>query len=186
MMEAVGLVPSAPGEAGGTRPGQKVSHSLQPGGPLDRACRALLAQGCTIPWVALTSGDEEGRQKKAASKTKYVCPSCALNVGGKPDIQVICGACLDGMEATTPEDEAGGSPSGGNGSPIRRSTSALRRACHCGRGSPSPWRRLPRCVCTANGNPREAPRDAQPPPARRPPGPAPPAARPQPRRPTPP
>jgi hypothetical protein len=77
-----------------------VLHYIQPDGPFDRACRALLAGGFTIPWVALTSsGDEETRRKKAASKTKYVCPSCELNVWGKPDIQVICGACMEVMEA---------------------------------------------------------------------------------------
>jgi SprT-like family len=54
MMEAVGLVPSDPGQEGGTRTGQKVSHYIQPGGPFDRACQALLAEGFTIPWVAFT------------------------------------------------------------------------------------------------------------------------------------
>jgi hypothetical protein len=101
MMEAVGLIPSATGEAGGKRTGQKVSHSIQPGGPFDWACKALLAEGFTIPWVALTSQDEEVRRKKAASKTKYACPSCALNVWGKPAIQVVCGACMEPMEADT-------------------------------------------------------------------------------------
>jgi predicted SprT family Zn-dependent metalloprotease len=103
MMEAVGLVPSDTGAEGGKRTGQKVSHYIQPGGPFDRACKALLADGFTIPWVALTSQDEEVRKKKAASKTKYACPSCELNVWGKPDIQVVCGACMEVMEADAPD-----------------------------------------------------------------------------------
>lgn len=106
MMEAVGLIPSDTGAEDGKKTGQKVSHYIQPRGPFDRACRALLDRGFTVPWVALThSGDEEKtRKKKAASKTKYACPSCDLNVWGKPDIKVVCGECEAALEAEGPDD----------------------------------------------------------------------------------
>ena len=105
MMEAVGLIPSDTGAEGGKKTGQKVSHYIQPGGRFDQACRALLDDAFTVPWMALThSGEEKTRKKKAASKTKYTCLSCDLNVWGKPDIKVICGECEAVLEAETPDD----------------------------------------------------------------------------------
>ena len=104
MMDAVGLIPSDTAATGGKRTGQKVSHYIEPGGPFDQACQALLKEGFAVPWVALTtSGDEEARKKKAASKTKYACPSCDLQVWGKPGIKVICGECEAVLEAETPD-----------------------------------------------------------------------------------
>lgn len=66
MMEAVGLIPSDTAEAGGKRTGQKVSHYIQPGGPFDLACTALLDGGYTLPWAVRTAGEEEVRKTKAA------------------------------------------------------------------------------------------------------------------------
>ena len=45
------------------------------------------------------AGDQETRKKKAASKTRYSCPACELNVWGKPGINVKCGDCDETMEA---------------------------------------------------------------------------------------
>lgn len=100
MMEAVGLVPSDTGQAGGKKTGQKVSHYIEDRGPFDRACGALIKTGFTIPWMALTSGDEETRKKKAASKTRYTCPSCGVNAWAKPDTALVCGACDEPLEAS--------------------------------------------------------------------------------------
>jgi predicted SprT family Zn-dependent metalloprotease len=105
MMDAVGLVPSNTGAEGGKRIGRNVSHYIEQGGAYDKACAALLDRGFTIPWVALTRQDEAVRKKKAASKTKYTCTGCNLNVWGKPDIKVVCGECMEVMEADSPEDE---------------------------------------------------------------------------------
>jgi hypothetical protein len=53
-----------------------------------------------VPYVELWTEDEEKtRKKKTASKTKYTCASCDLNVWGKPEIKVICGECMEVMEA---------------------------------------------------------------------------------------
>ena len=41
------------------------------------------------------------KQKKAASKTKYTCPTCGANAWAKPDTQLICGACYEQEEEIT-------------------------------------------------------------------------------------
>jgi ParB-like chromosome segregation protein Spo0J len=38
---------------------------------------------------------------KAASMTRYACPSCELNVWGKPGIKVLCGDCMEEMKSET-------------------------------------------------------------------------------------
>jgi len=93
MMSVVGLIPSDTGQIGGKETGQRMSHYVDPGGRFDRACTKLVNKGFTIPWHALTAGDEETRKKKAASKTKYTCPSCDLNAWAKPDSELVCGEC---------------------------------------------------------------------------------------------
>lgn len=105
MMEAVGLVPSDTGAPGGKTTGQKVSHYIAGGGPFDRACGELVGQGFAVRYVELWS-DPEARKKKAASKTKYTCPSCALNAWGKPEINLVCGDCDQRMTAEEGEGEA--------------------------------------------------------------------------------
>jgi predicted SprT family Zn-dependent metalloprotease len=93
MMEAVGLIPSDTGQPGGKQTGQRMTHYVEEDGAFDRACIKLLRKGFTIPWHALTSGDEQTRKKKAASKTEYTCPSCDLNAWAKPDVELVCGDC---------------------------------------------------------------------------------------------
>lgn len=39
--------------------------------------------------------DGEERNKKAASKAKYTCPTCGANAWAKPETQLICGACYE-------------------------------------------------------------------------------------------
>lgn len=101
MMEAAGLIPSDTGQPGGKRTGQKVSHYVESGGVFADAVRALLAEGFSIPWQAMTR-DEAAAKKKAASKTRYTCPGCGLNAWGKSGIYLICGECGQRMEAAEP------------------------------------------------------------------------------------
>ena len=58
------------------RPGRAVRGGL---------CRTLAGQGVAVSYVDLW-GDEgkKTRRTKAASKTKYTCPSCGLNAWAKP------------------------------------------------------------------------------------------------------
>ncbi|MCB0627549.1 MAG: SprT-like domain-containing protein [Saprospiraceae bacterium] len=99
MMKAVGLIPSATGEPGGPQTGQQMTHFIEKGGAFEKACATLLAAGFSIPWQALTGGDEATRKKKAASKTKYSCPCCGLNAWAKPDVRLVCGECEEELAA---------------------------------------------------------------------------------------
>ncbi len=45
------------------------------------------------------AGDRSTRPKKAASKTKYTCPSCRANAWAKPDARLVCGDCAEPMQA---------------------------------------------------------------------------------------
>jgi hypothetical protein len=90
-MERVGLIPSATGQPGGKKTGKKVSHYVEVGGRFDVAADALLSTGFDLAYVELW--DESKREKKAASKTKYICPTCEQNAWAKPDAQLICGDC---------------------------------------------------------------------------------------------
>jgi hypothetical protein len=96
-MKSVGLIPSNTGKTGGKQTGQQMDHYIQPGGPFDLACRALLDDGFTLSFVDLWKTPE--RWKKAASKTKYTCPGCGLNAWGKPEIHLVCGECKERMAA---------------------------------------------------------------------------------------
>jgi predicted SprT family Zn-dependent metalloprotease len=99
LMRLVGLVPSSTGTPGGKQIGQHVGHYVEPGGRFERACQALLAGGFVLPYADIGQ-DGEARKKKAASKTKYICPGCAANAWAKPETQLVCGACRHAMEAS--------------------------------------------------------------------------------------
>ena len=106
MMKAIGLMASATGLPGGSETGQKVTHYITGGGAFDRACAELVKSGFAVRYVELRSAD---RWKKAASKTKYSCPSCGLNAWGKPEINLVCGDCRERMGAgDSGEPEADG------------------------------------------------------------------------------
>lgn len=95
-MKELGLQPSHTGEPGGKETGPRMSHYVIPEGPFQRACRRLIAEGFVIAWQSVTPTRkmEAIRKKKAASKTKYSCPTCRLNVWAKPQTLLICGGCL--------------------------------------------------------------------------------------------
>jgi predicted SprT family Zn-dependent metalloprotease len=107
LMRAVGLIPSDTGAPGGKEIGQKVSHYVEPGGRFERACADLLDGGFTLAYVELW--DEQAgkaRAKKAASKTKYTCPTCEANAWAKPETKLICGECEEVMKPeANPDDE---------------------------------------------------------------------------------
>ena len=41
--------------------------------------------------------DDKAKPPKPDSKVKYTCPSCSLNVWGKPNIRVACVDCVEDM-----------------------------------------------------------------------------------------
>ncbi len=69
-----------------------------------RACAELIGQGYAVRYVELR-GDEDARKRKtkAASKTRYSCPSCDANAWGEPGLNLRCGDCDEPMDA----EEAG-------------------------------------------------------------------------------
>ena len=81
-----------------------MTHYIEPGGRFERACTAYLATGTAILYHD-RAGDGEAatRKKKAASKTKYTCPTCGLNAWAKPDAHLICGDCSEELEAEQPQ-----------------------------------------------------------------------------------
>jgi hypothetical protein len=63
-----------------------------------------MGKGFDTLYVELWSeGEAKKRKKKAASKTKYTCPTCSVNAWAKPRTSLICGDCREPMEAD--EDE---------------------------------------------------------------------------------
>ena len=92
-MKEIGLQPSTTGEPGGKEVGQSVTHYIIPEGAYARAYRKLAATGFQLNWQSHPFGDE--RAKKAASKTKYTCPTCATNAWAKPSTALICGECYE-------------------------------------------------------------------------------------------
>ena len=104
LLRRVGLEPSSTGKPGGSPTGQKMSHYIVEGGPFALACAQLLHQGVNIHYGD-RAGDEETRKKKAASKTRYTCPTCTLNAWAKPDVFLICGDCAKANQACVMEAE---------------------------------------------------------------------------------
>lgn len=98
MMKDVGLYPSSTGKAGGKETGQRVSHYIIEGGDYAVSVAALLAKGYKLPYVELWNTDRKTAARKAASKTKYQCPSCHANAWAKPDTALVCGECREDME----------------------------------------------------------------------------------------
>jgi hypothetical protein len=88
-MESLGLMPSHTGEPGGKRIGQNVTHYIIAGGPFDRAFHAMPAE-YQLPW---TSGSPAAAAEPRRDKVKYQCPSCAVNVWGKAELNIVCGDC---------------------------------------------------------------------------------------------
>jgi len=94
-MTEIGLCPSDTGEAGGKRTGQRMSHYVIAGGAFAQASADLLAQGVAASWRdwAMASRSNGPEPKKHASRCKYTCILCGLNVWAKPNISLYCGGC---------------------------------------------------------------------------------------------
>ncbi len=104
-MREIGLIPTATGEEGGKVTGQKMHHLIEENGNFARTVQKLLAEHAAILYHDRTENNDTTRKKKAASKTKYTCPSCGLNAWAKPDAPLVCGNCQEPMQAENVEDE---------------------------------------------------------------------------------
>lgn len=87
-MEAVGLIPSSTGAAGGRRVGQHMTHYVAEGGAFLRSFKAL---ALALPWQS--EGQRVSTTKYEKAKVKYSCPECGTNVWGKPGLQIGCMSC---------------------------------------------------------------------------------------------
>ena len=107
-MREIGLIPSDTGQPGGKEVGQRVSHYIEQGGRFQIAFQKLAAAGFADFYVELWDEQEakKKRKAKAASKTKYTCPSCAANAWAKPGAKLICGECDELMESDDAGSEA--------------------------------------------------------------------------------
>jgi hypothetical protein len=88
-MKSIGLMPSNTGAVGGKETGARMSHYILPGGLFERTFNELAATG----WKLNLQSAPAAGQKAPASKIKYTCPNCGLNVWAKPDVEVTCTAC---------------------------------------------------------------------------------------------
>ncbi|MDB4727836.1 SprT-like domain-containing protein [Saprospiraceae bacterium] len=107
-MIEVGLMPSDTGKEGGKQTGQRMTHYIIPDGAYEKAFKKM-PEKYTLPFTslegdimkALTTGKTLPSPKpsskpavtKSRSKTKYSCPSCKVNVWGKPNLNIVCGIC---------------------------------------------------------------------------------------------
>ena len=96
MMQAVGLIPSDTGTAGGKKTGQQMTHYIEPCGRFEIACQKLIEDDFSIPWQTITKDPNE-TEKKRASKTKYTCQTCGTNAWAKPKTNLMCGDCEEKM-----------------------------------------------------------------------------------------
>jgi hypothetical protein len=97
MMKAIGLQPVSVDQPG-KEVGNKVTHTIIPGGHFDGIIDALIESGAVIDYVEAWT--EEGKAKASKKlKVKYSCPQCGVNCWAKPDAHFVCGDCDEAMEA---------------------------------------------------------------------------------------
>lgn len=106
-MHEIGLHPSTTGEPCGKETGQSCSHYIIEGGAFARAYEGLAKNGMAALYVELWDDEaaRKTRKAKAASKTKYTCPTCQMNAWAKPDTRLICGDCEILMLAEVRDNE---------------------------------------------------------------------------------
>lgn len=103
-MVEIGLIPSHTGKPGGRMVGQNMSDYINPEGKFLPVCEAFLDKNSvTLFQDRWSLAEEEAREKKNASKTKYTCPSCSLNAWAKPAVSIICGTCQEELKAKDQE-----------------------------------------------------------------------------------
>jgi predicted SprT family Zn-dependent metalloprotease len=105
MMNAIGLGPSDTGKPGGKPTGEKVGHYIREGGPFAKACATYLKANAALLYqdrAYCAKEDNERaareRERKAASKTRYLCPACGLHAWAKPGVHLRHVDCDEEME----------------------------------------------------------------------------------------
>lgn len=102
----VGLMPSSTGKPGGRQTGYAVADYVIEGGPFDILFKQMRADGFRISWgdskesggiKPPTTGEPGIESSDGSNRWKYSCPTCGLNVWGKPNSQVGCWKCMVAM-----------------------------------------------------------------------------------------
>lgn len=101
-MIAIGLQPSATGEPGGPQTGYQMTHYIIERGPFDIVTARLFDSGFRLSWVENSNSRDDLAPVKAprspdcpdgSHRWKYTCPSCGLNLWGKPNAPAACWKC---------------------------------------------------------------------------------------------
>ena len=109
-MEGIGLMPSHTGAPGGRRTGDQMMDYVIPGGRFEACADQLITEAFQISWMdrlhALRGGQggapapgqggvTEPKPDKS-NRLKYHCPTCEVQVWGKPNLLIRCGTCPEG------------------------------------------------------------------------------------------
>jgi len=105
MSESLGLMPSATGQPGGKRTGDRMSHYIIEGGKFERFARDLIERGFEIPWSetppklenAGIDGGAENKTKKGGKRPKYTCGICGQNAWAMHEAALVCGKDMGPM-----------------------------------------------------------------------------------------
>jgi hypothetical protein len=96
-MHAIGLTPTSTGAPSGKETGEKVTHMIDAGGPVDRTCDASQdGPDVTLTWHD-PHCDNTATKKKPNTRAKFTCETCGLNAWAKPGAPLICGDCEEQM-----------------------------------------------------------------------------------------
>ena len=109
--KALGLIPSDTKLPNGKKTGQQMSHYIEKEGLFERKFQ-VMPKEYILPFTSIEStfeqimkgrsnsqGDKEPLPPKKKNKVKYTCPSCSMNVWGKPDLNINCGECDQRLES---------------------------------------------------------------------------------------
>jgi predicted SprT family Zn-dependent metalloprotease len=116
-MESIGLMPSDTGKEGGKKLGEKMADYVIEGGQFEASANKLIESNFGITWkdrlpnreqlAHVVAGEVEGVEiseleamgvelvaveVNKSNRRKYTC-MCAINVWGKPNLNLICGDC---------------------------------------------------------------------------------------------
>jgi hypothetical protein len=109
-MEAIGLMPSNTGRPGGKRTGDQMMDYPIPGGLFETVAGQLITEAFQISWMDRLHAIREepggghapganggtGPKPDKSNRVKYRCPTCEVQVWGKPNLLIRCGSCSDG------------------------------------------------------------------------------------------
>ena len=91
-MVSIGLLPLSDNGKG---TGDKVSHTIAEGELFDTTATELIDTAkFALAWQDNT---RPAAKKASVSKLKYSCPTCDLNIWGKPGLSVVCGECQEDL-----------------------------------------------------------------------------------------